>query len=100
MIQELSLNTFIAMDGNKKMVFDVDSETYNKYCGNNAREICKGSDDELVYDKIYSGTKTTYTLKHHLNILGVPIFFIEKIETEPVKYEAKKINFSERTVTC
>lgn len=85
MIQELGKNKIIATDGEQIIIFDVSEEVYSKYIGNNAREITKGSDDKIVIDKWYSYTKTTYILKHYLNVLGVPIFFIETIKTDMVR---------------
>jgi len=98
----LDKNAAIATDGITTLVVYLTPVEMEKYSGNNAREVTKGSDDELVFEDIYGDTKTTYKLSHHLNILGKPIFFINEIRKEPISKTTPSRIFTnvEATVMC
>lgn len=103
MIQVLENNFVYATDGEHTIVLNLDAETYNKYSGNNAREITKGSDDMVTVEQNYDGETKTYKLKHFINVLGKPIFLIYQMTSEPVKnfrHHSPSFIVDETVLTC
>lgn len=85
MVQTLDKNLVLCVGGfnEDNFLIHIDDNTLLEYS--------KCNSQPLNFEYKTSSTKFSYTLIQQQILFGKPIFFVEKVITEPIKYENKKI---------